>query len=299
MVIKPIVYRIVVNDKDVTAKVKPYLTSISMTDNDSEQVDELTLELTNKFLRPSYQDKIKLFVGEQFLGLFYVQKTTIRDNRQLTITASATDFSSGLKERRSTHYEDMTLSQVASEIASRNDLAIKSNINDFSLRYEQVNESDMSFLNRLAKENNAIFNIKNATLYFMKKGTEVPSVEIDINSCNTVEITYSNKTLYKSCKVTYQNTKLNKRVSVIVGKGSPELVKQGHFHNDDEARIYGENALTRANKGLSEGNLSIVGQVIFAGSNLTLDNEMYSISKVTHTINNSGWVTSCDFSNSV
>jgi len=297
MVITSITYRILVNDEDVTANLYPYLTSLSITDNDSDAVDELTLELNAKFLRPAHQDKIKVFIEDQFLGLFYVQKTTIRNNQQLSITASSTDFSSNVKARHQANYDDMTLKQVATKIADRNNLAIRSNMNEPASRFEQVNESDMSFLNRLAKEHNAIFNIKNDTLYFMKKHTDVPEVEIDISLCHTVEITYSNKTLYKSCKATYQNTKLNKNVSIIVGEGEPQLTKQGHFQNDDEARIYAENALKRATKSLAEGSLSIAGKVIFAGSNLTLDNDVYSITKVSHNINSSGWVTACNFSN--
>ncbi len=84
----------------------------------------------------------------------------------------------------------------------------------------------------------------------------------------------------------------------MVGEGSPQLYKQGHFQNDDEARAYATNALARANKGLINGSLSKVGQRLFAGIQLTLDGEEYTVSKVKHTVENmTGWKLSAEFDN--
>ncbi len=80
-------YKIVVNDEDVTASIHPYLQSITVTDNLSEQADSLTLVVASKFQRPAYQDKIKVFLGYEkpltYMGLFHVQSTTIRNNSPL------------------------------------------------------------------------------------------------------------------------------------------------------------------------------------------------------------------------
>jgi len=297
-------YKILVNNSDVTNSVRKYLVSLQITDNDKDDADELTLTLSAKFKRPSNTDNIKVFLGYgnelKFAGLFTIQTTSIRDNRQLTIKATGADFNGDLKQRRNLTYpplgpsnKTITLASVVKKIASRYQLEVKTDI-DINGRFEQENESDLNFLNRLAKEYNAIFNIKNTTLYFMQKGGEVPRIFIDINKCLSSNISYSNKTLYKSCKAIYHNTKLNKKAEVVTGSGKPQLIKEGQWKNDNDALLSARNALTRANKNESNGNLTTRGQVIFAGSKLTLDDEVFQINKVTHNLSK-GWKTTLNF----
>ncbi len=290
-------YKFVVNDKDVTASIRPNFISLSLTDNAKDDADELTLTLSSKFKRPSYKDKIKVFLGWgnelQFAGLFFVQSTSIRDNRELTIKATGVNFNGDLKQRRNFTYLDHSLGDIAWEVSTRHDLEVRTNFNDVR-RFEQKNESDLAFLNRLAKEYNAIFNIKNNTLYFMKQGTEVPEIAVDINRCISSDITFANRTFYKSCKAIFHDTKLNKKVSVITGEGKPVLIKQGKWHNNDDALIAAKNALKRANRGEASGNLTYRGNIYFAGSKLELDKQFYEVTKVTHNISN-GWQTTLDF----
>jgi len=299
-------YQILVNDKDVTSSVRKHFIALQITDNDKDDADELTLTLSAKFKRPSDTDKIKVFLGYgndlKFVGLFIIQTTNIRDNRQLTIKATGADFNGDLKERKNLTYppiplseEKITLASVVKEIASRHGLEVKTDMN-IGERFEQINESDLHFLNRLAKEHDVIFNIKNNTLYFMKKGGEVPNISIDINKCSNSDITHSNKTLYKSCKAIYHNTKLNKKAEVITGSGKPQLIKEGQWQNDSDALLAAKNALTRANKSKVDGNLTTRGQVVFAGSKLTLDDDVFEILKVTHNLSK-GWKTTLNFKN--
>ena len=300
MVTQPL-YRLIVNGTDVTASIAPTLISLQVTDNEKNESDELTITVSAKFKRPAYSDQIKVFLGDQqsqrFVGLFYVQKTSIRNNKELTITATGIDFSGELKERRHQRYEQVTLAGLASTIAQRHDLQVKSDITQPIIDVDQVDESDLNLLNRLAKEHGCIFNIKNATLYWMRRGIAPPAVTIDINQCSASEITHVSTTLYKSCKAIYQNTKLNQYVTVSVGSGKPEMTKQGHFKNDDEARILAQNALSRANQGTAQGSLTFSGRIVFAGSRLNLDDQAYVITRVEHTMDNNGWMTALEFNN--
>lgn len=290
-------YRILVNDKDVTAKITPHLVSIQLTDNEKDESDELTIVVGSKFKRPNYSDKIKVYLGGRFAGLFHVQKTRIRNNKELTITATGIDFNGELKERKQERHEQISLADLAAKVAARHGLQVKSDVN-IARDVEQVNESDLAMLNRLAKEHSCIFNIKNGTLYLMQRAVEPPAVSINIDECIDSDIEHSNTKLYKSCTVIYQNTKLNKVVKVTVGDGSPVLNKQGHFKSDDEAKLFAESALKRANQGTAEGSATISGRIIFAGSKLSLDGQAYIITRVEHTLNSDGgWQTALKFNN--
>lgn len=294
-------FKIVVNNENVTDNIKKYLTSINIIDNEKDEADELTLSLS-KFKRPQYKDEIKVFLGYgsklSFVGLFYVQTTSIKNNKNLTINATGVDFSGDLKEKRDLNYDDILLSKLAKIIADRHNLEIKTNADTSVSTIQQNNESDLNLLNRLAKEYNLIFNIKNATLYFMKKSDVVPQISVDIDKCYSSNISYSNKKFYKSCKAVYHNTQLNKKNEVTYGSGKPVLVVRKQFNNDDEALVFAKNTLIRANKATITGSLTKRGEVVFAGSELALNNdsdkEVYQIKKVSHTIDK-GWRTSLTF----
>lgn len=300
MVTQPL-YRLIVNGNDVTDSIAPYLVSLQVTDNEKNESDELSITVSAKFKRPAYRDQIKVFMGDkqaqQFVGLFYVQKTSIRNNRELTITATGIDFSGELKERRHQRYEQVTLADLAGTIAQRHGLQVKSDITQPVIDVDQVDESDLNLLNRLAKEHGSIFNIKNATLYLMRREIAPPAVTLDINKCTESEITHSSTTLYKSCKAIYQNTRLNQYVAVTVGNGKPELTKQGHFQNDEEAQVFAKNALVRANQATATGRLTVPGRVLFAGSRLNLDGQSYIITRVEHSMDSNSWLTGLEFNN--
>lgn len=291
-------YKITVNGDDITSQIMPYLKAITLTDYDKDQADELTMELTAKFKRPNYGDEIKVYLGRnreeilRFMGCFFVQSTTIRNNNTLTINATGVDFGGSLKERRNQSYESSLIS-VLMVIAERNGLQLKSDT-DHQGFYEQSNESDMAFLNRLAKAQNMIFNIKNNTLYYMKEKVATPTVALELNDCISSTITHSNTTHYKSCCASYHDTKQNQTITVKTGDETPQLNIQGKYLNQQEAIDAAISSLERANKGQVEGSLTTHGLAIFAGSTLTLSNQEFYISKVTHTITE-GWKTSLDF----
>ncbi|WCN15341.1 hypothetical protein GV054_21180 [Marinomonas mediterranea] len=298
MVITP-TYRLFVNDKDVTDRVSPYLVSLRVTDNEKDNSDELSLVFSAKFKRPEYGDQIKVFLGgkdqQNYVGAFYVQKTSIRNNCELSVNATGMDFGSNIKERRHHRYEQITLAELAVDIATRHGLGYKSDLTEELHDIEQVNESDINLLNRIAKDHSVIFNIKNSILYLMKQEEAPPEVMLDIDRCIDSQISHSNTTFYRRCSVKYQDTKRNKMVTVSVGKGEPTLVKQGHFTSEDEAKLEAINALKRANQGTAQGNASVPGKIMYAGSRLILGDEKYTITRVEQSISNSGWVTSLDF----
>lgn len=292
-------YKITVNGADVTAQITQHLVSITVCDNEKNESDELTIVVGKKFQRPKTTDKTKVYIGFdeiKFVGLFHVQKTTIRDNQELTITATGINFDSGLKTRKHKRYEQTTLSALAKDIAGKHGLQVRTDVDQLTIDVDQVNESDLNLLNRLAKEHNAVFNIKNDTLYFMQREIQPPSLSIDINKCISSEITHSNKTGYKSCHVIWHDTKLNKWVGLKVGDGEPKLTKQGNFKSETEARAYADNAINRAGAGTAEGTLTHPGVIAFSGGRLNVDGGEYTITRVEQTLDSSGWVTSLEFS---
>ena len=304
-------YKILANDTDVTLKLQKELISLTFKDEANEKADELTIEVGGEYARPKYEDELKLYLGYgdvlTFCGLFTVQTSNRTDNNVLSISATGVNFGTELKEKRDISYEKVSIKDICSQIANRGELKLKSDFDDiYIVSLAQSGESDLHFLNRLAKECNAIFNIKNGTLIFTKKikddkkSEELPSYTISQINTSSISIQHSNKTLYKSCKSTYHDTKNNKAVEVIAGSGKPCLINKGSFANEAEAMIKAKAKLQKANQGLISGSLSLEGEVIFAGGKLVLidtlqDDGEYQIKSVSHTFDVNGWVTSLDF----
>ena len=313
--VKKFTVKIVINGIDRTKNIVKNYLSMNIIDNANNEADEFNLTVSGRFKRPQYKDEIKVYIGYEklfFLGLYRVENTT-KDSKTLSIKATGVNFGENFKVKRNITYKKVSIKDIVSQIAQRHELKVKSDYDDYNLDSQaQTNESDMHFLNRLAKEYNAIFNVKNDTLYFMqkhkdnKKNEALPHYKIDANKClnNTPSITYSNKTLYNSCEVSWHDTRLNKTITkrVPIGGAEPILKINGSFQNEAEAIAKAKAKLQRATQGIVSGDVSKVGEVIYSGGTLEFLNhfeeeaEPYQIEKVIHDINKqSGWTTNIKF----
>ncbi len=309
-------YLIEINGSDATSMIHDKLISLNLVDNANNESDTLDIVVSGNFERPKYEDEVKVYFGFEsnfsFVGLFKVQSTS-KSFTQLSISASSVDFSDSFKVKRHVTYENLSIKQIVSQVASRHGLKVKSDYDDlFILSQAQTNESDMHFLNRLAKEYNAIFNVKNETLYFMKKlkdgakSEDLPKYTIDVNYCSDINVEYSNTTLYNSCEVSWHDTKENKTLKRYYPKSAdePVLKLRGSFKTEAQALERAKAQLQRANQGLIKGSLKKEGELIFAGgvitlvNNIDLDSSEFQVTRVTHTLDkNSGWVTAIEFEN--
>lgn len=296
-------FKVLSNGTDITSQLRPYVHELTVTDNDKDTADELAITLSKKVNRPAYGSNLKVYLGFkedeklQYVGQFHFNSSTITDNRAITLNATAIDYKKSLKER---HWEsfEMPLKALVSSIADKHGLNTRINItNDKTRLFEQDNESDLAFLNRLAKKYNATFNIKNNTIYFVQGKENKPSVTINLDDCHTSSITESAPTLYKSAEGRYQDTKLNKVVTVKIGEGKPCLRVQGKWHTEAEAKEDITNALKRANLAEVEGSLTKEWEMIFSGSEAVIDGHAYSVTKATHRYNNSGLNIEIEFNN--
>ena len=300
-------FKIEVNGKDVTENVKKHLVSLSLKDESGDETDELTLNFDNLFKRPKYEDKIKVWLGYKESGLYYcgafLVQTTEKNQNSLRVKATSTNFTTEIKKKRNISYENITLCDLVKKIADRNSLKFRCNFNDVFFKHlAQTDESDLNLLNRIAKMYNATFNIKNDTLIFIKKqgDNNLPVFEIDRNNVNSYSIKYANKTLYKSVKAIYHDTKENKQKEVIFGNGEPQYILQDSFKDENEALKRAEGILNLLNSGIVSGNLTINGMNIIAGAKLKLigfseDDGKYSIKRVTHNLNGSGYTVRVEF----
>lgn len=92
---------------------------------------------------------------------------------RLTIRARSADFRETLNTRREKSWHQTTVGEVVKEIAARHNLnvALGTDLTEKTLDHlDQTNESDASFLMKLARQYGAIASVKDGNLLFIRQG---------------------------------------------------------------------------------------------------------------------------------
>jgi len=278
--------KIEVNNKDISKNFKENFISLEIIDRDGNATDELNLEIANKIKRPSYDDVIKIWIDSVFYGSFSVQESKTNHENTIEIRATGTNFQKELKVKRNKSWKKTTLNKILKEKSLSHSLNFKGLKEDIAITsIIQSNESDLHFLNRLAKEFDTIFSVKNNTLLFINRTEKLPFFTVNVTQCSAYSIGDVAKKRYDSCKAIWRDTKENKTLSITVGDNAPTITINGSFKSKEEAKKKAVAKLARTNRGTKRGTLSKRGEYFSAGGLLNITNSkqddgLYSIETV-------------------
>lgn len=175
-------FSIVIEGKDVTTVLDTRLMSLTLTDNRGFEADQLDLELDDAdglIALPRRGAVIQLALGWKGQPLFPKGAFTVDEIEhsgapdRLTIRARSADFRETLNTRREKSWHQTTVGEVVKEIAARHNLkvALGKDLTDKALDHlDQTNESDASFLMKLAIQYGAIASVKDGNLLFIRQG---------------------------------------------------------------------------------------------------------------------------------
>ncbi|EDR7055289.1 phage late control D family protein [Salmonella enterica] len=175
-------FSITIEGKDVTTVMDERLMSLTLTDNRGFEADQLDLELDDadgQIVLPRRGAVIHLALGWKGQPLFPKGAFTVDEIEhsgapdRLTIRARSADFRETLNTRREKSWHQTTVGEVVKEIAARHNLkvALGQDLTDKALDHmDQTNESDASFLMKLARQYGAIASVKDGNLLFIRQG---------------------------------------------------------------------------------------------------------------------------------
>lgn len=175
-------FAVSIDQKDITQKLEGRLISLTITDNRGFEADMLDICLDDtdgKLQLPRRGAVLKVSLGWKGSpltpkGAFVVdevQHSGAPD--QLMITARSADFRASLNLMREQSWHDTTLGVIAQTIATRNKLKVSMTDAFAKLAVphsDQANESDGSYITRLADHYGLVASIKNGTLLMLKPG---------------------------------------------------------------------------------------------------------------------------------
>lgn len=211
--------------------------SIGLTDKRGFEADELTIELDDHdgtIAIPKTGSKITLKLGYKETGLvekgeYLVSEFTASGSPdRLSITARAADLAETLAEQVEKSWHKQTLYQIIETIAKKHkyEYIISKDFQSQKIEHiDQTNESDASFMSRLAEQYDAIATIKNGKLLFIPAGESqtasgqpILPTTITRASGDSHSFTYSSSNSYQAVRAYYTNKKTGQKKEVIVNK---------------------------------------------------------------------------------
>lgn len=211
--------------------------SISLTDKRGFEADELTIELDDHdgtLAIPKTGSKITLKLGYKETGLvekgeYLVSEFTASGSPdRLSITARAADLAEALAEQVEKSWHKQTLYQIIETIAKKHkyEYIISKDYQNTKIEHiDQTNESDASFMSRLAEQYDAIATVKNGKLLFIPAGESqtasgqpILPTTITRASGDSHSFTYSSSNSYQAVRAYYTDKKTGQKKEVIVNK---------------------------------------------------------------------------------
>ncbi|MGE9550503.1 contractile injection system protein, VgrG/Pvc8 family [Erwinia amylovora] len=335
-------FDIQVGGKTVTP-VNDRLVNLTVTENRGFTADTVEIELDDSdglLQLPKRGTEISVAIGWQGdalvkKGLFVVDEVAHEGPPdKLVITARSADFRDDFNIKREYSWHNCTVSYVVSAIAGRYSLtpAISTELASLVIDHaDQIQESDISFLTRMAEMLGAATTIKNGMLLFFTPGAGrtasgrvLPSITITRSSGDRHSFRVADRDAYTGVEAYWLDLNFGKkRKTRISGRRNNTAPKssshEGHYLNGAEGNVYvmrqtfkTELAAKRAavakwqqlKRGAAEFGINLARgraglfpelHAIMYGFKTDIDQGDWTITKATHSISNQGFYTVLEF----
>lgn len=320
------IFAVIAEGEDITTLLQDRLLEIQVTDKTGLESDELTITLDDRdgaITWPAVGKELEISLGYEHTGLTVIGKFKVDElesrgmPQSLTLRGCPSDLAGTLKQVRKYAWDNVPLSQIVSDIAGRNKLKPVCDVKATVKRADQVNESDIHFLTRLANTYDATCTIKGGSLLVLPKGGQVKNAsgkkldDIVIKRADIATWTYTESHRNKSggAVTKSHDRRTGKTVTTEVkDPESPDLPMKVNRHPQASPGKAG----AKANATLKSGNRSTVmfsftctgrvdilaeRKVKVEGIKVGIDGT-YPVESVVHTLTRAGWVTSVQLGNS-
>jgi phage protein D len=302
-------FKIVANGDDITALIRDRFISLVVTDSAGEESDTATIMVDNrdgKIEFPPTGATLDIYMGFvnslEFKGIYEVDELEEPlDSDTLTISAKAAKMKSSIKAPKSAVYDDITFGEIVAKIATAHDYesSVSPSVGAFSFEHiDQVNESDMSLLTRLARDVGAVLKpVANKLVAVARgesksvSGQDLPVIEISDPENSTGSISIQERNAYGSVTASYFDEATQKAVVYVTSSASPSFAIAKPFKDEAAAKAAADAMLKEKKRGRSSLTLGRpLTAAAVAEARLVLSNHKPSangewlIESATHTI---------------
>lgn len=309
-------YRLVIDGMEITPTIDGRLTNLTLTDNRGLEADTLAFTLSDHdgaLELPETGVEIQLFLGWQ--GQPLVDKGTYIVDEvehsgtpdQLSLNARSANMRASLPGTKSRSWHNTTIGELVSTIAAEHDLEPKVAEHLAGIRIahlDQTEESDLNLLTRLASRHDAIATIKSGRLLFIPtghaetaSGKPIPPVTLRRKDGDSHRYLVADRDTYTGVKAWWNNMSGGKRQAVVVGDAEKLKELRNTYASEDEAWAAAHSELNRLRRGLASlsltlyrGRPALIAEtpLILQGWKTKMDKKEWIITRVTHTLSESG-----------
>lgn len=251
---------------DVTSKLAPYLSTLTLTDNAGTESDRLVLTLVSDTLPTPLEGavlRLGLGFGSSMVdkGQFIVDEVSVSGPpRVISITASASPMDSRkqgglLQSQKTRSWDAQTIGSMVSDMAGAHGLVarVSDSLSSISIEHlDQVNESDMSVLTRLAQRFGAVAKPAGGFLMFVKEGEGKSAsgrglMQVDLMpyQVSTYQFRFASRGKIGSVVASYTDSETGKPTSLQMGDGDPVFNIVYPYPNKQEAEKAAEARFNR------------------------------------------------------
>lgn len=301
-------FKITVGDTDYTAAIMDRLIELRLIDAAGGKSDYLELVLDDRVPtpRPGHGERLEISLGYleqglQFKGAYVHDETEFSaPPREMSVRAAAVDFRDGFNAPRTRSFEDdVTLGDLVNGIASEYGYTAKVDPTLAAVvipHLDQIGESDLHLLTRLAERNNALFKAAGNRILFIPKGKKnseladkLGSVTLRPADVTNWRVTRHDKSRFNSVLAHWHDNKLAQLKDVTTGGGDPVFELRDKYPSQQEAEAAANSKLEELNRRKLSASLSLPGNpALVAEASLVLEgfrdgvDGEYTITRVEH-----------------
>ena len=310
-----VLYRIKLDDKDITEKIRSRLISINLKDRLGFKSDSLEIALSDiapKIELPKSGSKLHLALGYENelidMGSFILDEISLSSPPDtLRLRFNAASFLKGIKVKKERSWHNTTLGNIIGIISKQHGLtpAISNDLSIKTISHIDQTESDMNFLTRLSEDVGAIFKIQDENLIFINnlEGKSKSGLLLS-NTAPEKIISYSYswgaRTDYTGVAAYWYDKDLAQKKKIIAGKNDNVYEISFLLKDESEAREAAEVSLRKIHRKKETLNISISFNPTITGG-ATLDFKIretipqnWLITSVTHQLTPDNFITNLE-----
>ncbi|WP_122604253.1 phage late control D family protein [Pseudomonas viridiflava] len=316
-------FRILAGGSDITPLINDRLLLLRTSDKPGMESDEFELRIDDRdraVSLPARGANIEIYLGYAGhrltrLGLYTVDDVEASGPPDtLVIRGKGSDMRGSGRTTRSGSWENVTLQQIVSDIAARNGWKPVCTVTTKVPRIDQLDESDFSFITRVAKKYDCTAKVADGQLLVLPRqegvsasGKALGVVTIRRDDVARWQFRLSDKTTQKAVQAKHQDKKTGKLQVVELSNdqspaGLPAVHTDRHIHpNKSAAEQAAKARLAAFNRSTAGVRLEMAGRTdLFAermisavGFKVGLDGE-YLVDSVEQVFTQSGWTTTVE-----
>lgn len=311
-------FEILADDKDVTYNIRSRLLSLTLTDETGSTSDTLKLSIVDSpdLAMPRKEVRLTISIGYRGKlirkGTFTVDEVNLSyPPPQMEIGAKGAKLASSFRSPKTRSWHEKKIGKIVSTIAVEHGLTAKisETLSDIFIAHEdQTEESDSSFLNRLAKIHDAAVKPNDNLLLITSKaegksasGKLLPSFILSQQDITSWRGSLPDRDSYHSCAASWVDKENGKEKTVQTGDEKPQYKIRKKFESEVDALKAAHDTLKERQRRNASFSIEMPGNAeLSAGCTvITTDlreglNATWAIKKVTHTISPSGFKSSLE-----